>query len=786
MSRRKPALTWPRVAAWLWGAVLLACALGLAALLRDGLPADTRLTAMLPEDRQSPLIERADAQLGQSFEDRFVLLLSSSTLNADTHVLAQALTAANGNTNPPWLARLDWRDTDLADQDPRDDLGQYRYRLLTPALRQAIAADGGQSLVEPALRELFSPTGQPQPVTDPFGLLDHWLTFLDAVLAESTVRPRDGLLTLQDDERTYALLIGQLARSPYDLTAQQALTSTIAEFEREHPEVSLLRSGLVFHAATGARQARQEITTIGLGALIGLVAVLCFVFRSPRVLGHMLLPLVGGVLFALPITLLLFGRLHLLTLAFGASLIGIAIDYALHVQCHRAVQGTAFRLRPLLPGLTLGLVSSLLAYLAQALTPMPGLRQMAVFAALGLLGAWLTVVLWLPRLTSPAHPFTDRLSRRLWQLTMPRRRLPPRLATLFAILLVSLVAWQLEADDSLRLLNPSPASLLEQEQQVQRLMGSNTGNRYYLVTAPSEAEVLSRLVALGATLSRWQQDGVSLRYTNLADSVPPPEVQQANLARVRQLYGEPLTTLLERAGLPTRLAEQARQTLHDAPVLDVSSWLATSAGQGQARLWLGATDTRDASEKEPRFAAMLPLTDVDASLVPRLERLAQTREGVSYVDRVERLSGLLGQLRQHIAWWVAAAVAGLALLLAWRYRRWTWRVLAPPLGAILGVLGILAVAGIPLNVFSQLGLLLVLGIGLDAGIFSVEHARRAETWLAISLSTLTSLLAFGLLAFSATPALHYLGLSCLIGLALVWLLVPWVRPPDGANVKEPR
>ncbi|MCP1368008.1 hypothetical protein BIS06_22585, partial [Halomonas sp. BBD48] len=351
-------------------------------LLRDGLPADTRLTAMLPEDRQSPLIERADTQLGQTFEDRFVLLLSSPDLHADTQVLAQALTAAHDNADPPWLARLDWSDTDLADQDPREDLGKYRYRLLAPALRQAIADDGGQSLVEPALRELFSPASQPQPVIDPFGLLDHWLGQFD----DSPIQAGNGLLTLADGNRTYALLIGQLASSPYDLTAQQTLASIIADFERQHPEASLLRSGLVFHAAAGARQARQEITTIGLGALIGLIAVLWFVFRSPRVLVTMLLPLAGGVLFALPITLLLFGRLHLLTLAFGASLIGIAIDYALHVQCHRAVQGASFRLRQLLPGLALGLVSSLLAYLAQALTPMPGLRQMAVFAALGLLG----------------------------------------------------------------------------------------------------------------------------------------------------------------------------------------------------------------------------------------------------------------------------------------------------------------------------------------------------------------------------------------------------------------
>src|SRR5699024_2018041 len=112
---------------------------------------------------------------------------------------------------------------------------------------------------------------------------------------------------------------------------------------------------------------------------------------------------------------------------------------------------------------------------------------------------------------------------------------------------------------------------------------------------------------------------------------------------------------------------------------------------------------------------------------------------VIYVDRVERLSSLLGELRAHIALWVGVALAGMAIVLAWRYRNLAWRVLVPPAGAVLVVLAAFGVIGVPLNVFSQLGMLLVLGIGLDAGIFNVEHARRPAAWLAISLSTLTSL-----------------------------------------------
>ncbi len=102
---------------------------------------------------------------------------------------------------------------------------------------------------------------------------------------------------------------------------------------------------------------------------------------------------------------LLFERIHLLTLVFGASLIGGAQDYGSYFLCHRLGADRQSLdsyqlLRRLLPALALALVTTVIGYLALALTPFPGLRQMAVFSALGLIFAWLTVVFWFPALVS--------------------------------------------------------------------------------------------------------------------------------------------------------------------------------------------------------------------------------------------------------------------------------------------------------------------------------------------------------------------------------------------------
>ncbi|MGO2879159.1 MAG: MMPL family transporter, partial [Halomonas sp.] len=242
------------------------------------------------------------------------------------------------------------------------------------------------------------------------------------------------------------------------------------------------------------------------------------------------------------------------------------------------------------------------------------------------------------------------------------------------------------------------------------------------------------------------------------------------LERVRQAYRNALPELIAQAGLPSTLQEAAQRSLESVPLLTITAWLNTPAGQADAMLWLGTA----ADAERTDMAALITLGDADSTAQQAFTHLAAPQY-VLYQNRVATLSSHLSQLRDQIALCLAIAVAGLAVIFGVRYRRRAWRVLLPPLGALLSTIALLSAFNIGLTLFHLLGLLLVLGIGLDAGIFSTEHPNSPAAWLAISLSCASSLLAFGLLAFSATPALHYLGLTCLIGLASAWALVPFAR-----------
>lgn len=85
------------------------------------------------------------------------------------------------------------------------------------------------------------------------------------------------------------------------------------------------------------------------------------------------------------------------------------------------------------------------------------------------------------------------------------------------------------------------------------------------------------------------------------------------------------------------------------------------------------------------------------------------------------------------------------------------------------------------NLFHVLALLLVLGIGIDYTLFFAEAQKQWQpTLLAILLSACTTLLSFGLLAWSETPLLRSFGLTVLFGMSTAFIF-----SPIAVHVQEP-
>ena len=750
---------------------------------RGGLPIQTDLLAMLPNTERNPLAEIAAQQLAHANGDRMVLLVEN-TDDDRAKAAARALGAA--------LARDHVFESVLAELPPFD-LQQFvapylvhRFVLLSDADRGALSRadyDPAQALARHLNEPFLTSIGMPLQ-DDPFGWLQHWQD--QQPWTRSPLLPEDNLLTAHRDDRTYVMVTATLHGSSYDDTVQRqalaALDHAEQAIERDYPGTHLLRTGAVFYAAAARAGAEHDVHMVGWISSLGIALLLMGVFRSPGPLLLAFLSTAVGVIAATTMTLLVFGQIYLLTLVFGAALLGEAVDYSIQYLSARANAGERWQatngLRQVRPALLLALGTSLLGYALLGLVPFPALRQMAVFAMTGMLAACLSVFWLLPALLQrPAKQLSALPVRCALALQHGVRHYGSGMRGALALALLVLIAipgwWRLTHDDDIHLLIAPPAALAAQDAQIREITGLGNNSQFYLVQGDSIEQTLQREEALEQRLQSMVDHNQLQSWLGLAGMVPSLRQQHENQALLARFMTHPehMQTLLADAGFKAP-AIATYLAAWPGTSIDLQAWLSTPAATPFRYLWLQHSAQGYAS-------LVLPQGQDDAAL---LAKAAAGLPGVQMVDKAASVSALFGTYRRYASVWLLAALLLIVPVFGWRYGwRRAPRVLLPPLcgiGLSLAALGYLAH---PLTLFHWMALMLVLGVGANYAVFLHEgepHAahRPGAVYASVLLSAITALLSFGLLALSSMPALREFGLTLLLGIGFTALLVPASMP----------
>ena len=341
----------------------------------------------------------------------------------------------------------------------------------------------------------------------------------------------------------------------------------------------------------------------------------------------------------------------------------------------------------------------MMAYSAQALTPFPGLQQMAVFSVVGLSASWLTVVLWFPLLTRAGDGQSLTLAKKLDQI----RRLFPRvensriLIALLAIIFVLAVKslWGSSARDDVRLLQTSPDSLLAQEQVVQKTLGISSSSQFLLITGDSLERCLQTEESLIPGLEGLKNEGLLEGYQALSTVLPSLQRQADNSRLVRELYDRQLASFYAALNVSEKKLKIARHVLEQEQntFLTSDSWLQSRASERWKDMIVMRTDQR--------VATVIRLTGMlDEAVKQDLMTLSAAVAGVTYVDKIQSISALIATYRSQIIEWIVMAYICVLIVLMYRYKKQTWRVVLPTLFASVVTLAILAQVEQGINLFT--------------------------------------------------------------------------------------
>jgi len=134
-------------------------------------------------------------------------------------------------------------------------------------------------------------------------------------------------------------------------------------------------------------------------------------------------------------------------------------------------------------------------------------------------------------------------------------------------------------------------------------------------------------------------------------------------------------------------------------------------------------------------------------------------------------------LRQFVG--LALIIVTIILVLLLRNFYQVLLALLPVAAGLLSMFGIMGALGLSFNIFNLVAAILIIGLGVDYGIFMVYRLFRgsdAATEKAVLVSGLTTIAGFGVLVLARHPALNSIGLTVLLGVGGALPTVLWVLP----------
>lgn len=622
----------------------------------------------------------------------------------------------------------------------------------------------------------------------------------DATAARASA---DDVAADADDGACFGVVLATSAFSPFEIARSRHLDLAIdAAFdvvnEAEGGALRLERAGVHRLAVTSEATIRGDIERVSMAGSIGVVLLMVLLFRSPRLLVLGALPLAGGGIAAVAAVQLLFGAIHGLTLAFGATLLGVALDYVAHLFTHlhlAPAPGTPSgppTARRLAPGLYLGAATTVAGLVGLAWTSFPGIRQMAVFTSVGV-----TVALLLTRFAvPPLLPSTvtpgallralGRGAHRLLEAIAARRGFVVAVglvAALVALTGLPRLGWQ----DDIRALNPLDPELAAEDERVRGRVARMDAGRFVAAFGDDEEAALVATDALHRALEDARAAGELERFRSVHPLLWSEALQRANLDAIPEDAFERTSAAYAAEGFVMAPFEPFRSAL--AQEHATLGW--DTLAQGTLGRLIGAQRVQ-VGERVALLAFVQGVTD-EASFRARVEAI----EGVRFFDQNAFLQEAYGTFRTRTLELVVVGLFVVLLLVALRYRKLDLSLAAylPALLAAGATLGLLGWLGIEANLLHVVTLLLVLSMGVDYGVFMVEaelHRRSASvkgalddgasvegalddgpaTAVSLVVAALSTAASFGVLALSENPALRAMGLTAALGVTLSLLLAP--------------
>ena len=546
-------------------------------------------------------------------------------------------------------------------------------------------------------------------------------------------------------------------------------------------------------------------TDMHLTILTSVIATLLLFLIAFRALSPILITLLSvgfGFSMALGSQGLIHGELSAITTGFAAVLLGISVDYAVHLlTTYGSLEGEREdRARHALrhvarPGFV-AMVTTILAIFMLRFSEFDGLHQLSEMAIAGIAGSLVFAFTAGPQLLRKVGPkpgASSLVSNAIGSMQRVRRKLryPVLIVMGIVTLVLALFLPSVGFDGDVMNLDGKSEATRESENLVAQTFGQETLSRTLVVVGGDTLEQALRQNDLAA----HDLQELGAKYESAAWVMPSTQTQLDNIARWRRFWSnqriEKIRELIAGVSVPNpnnpdrdlTVSPRAMAGFFDKLALEKDPELLDPNAMRKRPIWLLMSNF--VSQQDGRWyigtTAQLESTSLGE---------LKARQPAAIVLNKAAFVGRMIEFIRHDLLLMGGLSLLLVLTILWvtfRNLREVATALVPVVGGMVWTLGMMGFLGIPFNIINTLVTVFIAGLGIDYGIFFVQTYRGSRSHeqaiermkhagAGVLVAALTTLFGFGSMALAQHPALFSVGITTAIGVTSALVLTLAVVP----------
>ncbi|HEU4555889.1 MAG TPA: 1-acyl-sn-glycerol-3-phosphate acyltransferase [Chitinophaga sp.] len=783
--------------AWLWISVVAVFALTGYFASRIRLEED--ITKILPQDKTLDKLQQVFND--SRFADKLVLMIGQRDTTAAAQPdsltgFAAALSAGFADTaNPlqPYIKQVQGRVEDTAilgligtiQAHLPVFLDEKDYRtidsLIQPRRLHQTLEHNYQTLISPAglvLKKMIQ--------ADPVGMSWQGVKKLQQLQIDEQYELYDGYIMTKDHRH---LLMFLSPAYPPNATGKNAtflklLQQQLAAMEQQHAYTTAAFFGATAVSEGNAQQLRKDtLFTQGI-AVVLLVVLIALFFRKKRAPVLVMLPVVFGALFSLACIYLLKGSLSVIALGAGAVVLGIAVNYSLHVFNHyRHLGDIRETIRDLATPMTIGSFTTIGGFLCLQFVESPMLKDVGLFAALSLVGAALFSLIFLPHWILTKQPAAAAAHSRTWVDKLAAYRPEKNKYLVAGIVLLTIIffftAGKVGFESDMMRMNFMTPELKVAEAKLNRLSAYAAQSVYVVTEGRTLEAALQANEQMLPVVQQLQRQGIVKRYAGVGSLLLSQQEQQARIRRWRQYW-----TTEKKQQLISNLQQQGPALgFKAAAFAPFTQWLQQgfSVMSAADMAALRNSSLGDYITEKKDRVSLVTLLKVDPQHKAAVYKALAGQPHTTVLDKQYAANRLVQVIRNEfnsIAWMTSLLVF-FALLISYGRIELALITFIPMLVSWVWILGIMGMFGIEFNIVNIILSTFIFGLGDDYSIFTMDgllqQYRTGKEQLSsfrssIFLSAITTILGLGVLIFAKHPSLRSIALISMIGIGCVVLI----------------